>query len=71
MVQEVLCLAWQDNNIILSLSNVYTVDKADDFRERARKRPVKTLTNERIVHKVFRDKHTKDLLIPCFINDYN
>jgi hypothetical protein len=47
------------------------VDKADDFRERVRKRPVKTLINERIIYKVFRDRYIKDLLIPCFINDYN
>ncbi len=71
MVQDVLCLAWQDNNIVLGLSNIHTVDKADDFRERARKRPGKTSTNGRIVRKVFGDEYTKDLLIPCFIDDYN
>jgi hypothetical protein len=56
---------------MLALSNVHTMDKADDFRERARKRPAKTLINGRIIRKVFRDEHTKDLLIPRFINDYN
>jgi hypothetical protein len=65
------CLAWQDNNIVLSLSNVYTMDKADNFRERVRKRLAKTLTNRRIIRKVFRDNYIKELSIPCFINDYN
>jgi hypothetical protein len=27
-------LAWQGNNIILALSNVHTVDQAEDFREK-------------------------------------
>jgi hypothetical protein len=71
VVEDVLCLAWQDNNIVLALSNVYIVDKAEDFREKARKRLAKTLTNRRIVRKVFEGEHTKDLQIPCFINDYN
>jgi Transposase IS4 len=47
------------------------VDKADDFREKARKRPAKTSTNRRIVRQVFRAEHTKELQIPCFIDDYN
>jgi hypothetical protein len=28
--QDILCLAWQDNNIILKLSNIHTIDKAKD-----------------------------------------
>jgi hypothetical protein len=71
VVQDVLCLAWQDNSIVLGLSNIYTVDKADDFREKARRRPAKTPTNGRIVRKVFGSDYIKDLQIPCFINDYN
>jgi hypothetical protein len=71
VVQDVLCLAWQDNSIVLALSNVHTVDKAEDFTEKARKRPAKTSTNGRIVRKVFGDEHTKELLIPRFIDDYN
>jgi hypothetical protein len=31
VVKDVLCLAWQDNNIVLALSNIYTVNKAKDF----------------------------------------
>ena len=49
VVQDVLCLAQQDNNIVLALSNVYTVDKVEDFREKVRKRPVKTSINGRII----------------------
>jgi hypothetical protein len=71
VVQETLCLAWQDNNVVLALSNVYTVDQAEDFREKVRKRPAKTSTNGRIVRRVFGDDHKKELQIPCFIDDYN
>jgi hypothetical protein len=61
VVNKVLYLAWQDNNIILSLSNIYIVDKGDDFIEKARKRPIKTLINRRIMRKVFRDNYIKEL----------
>jgi hypothetical protein len=64
-------LAWQDNNVVLGLSTIYIVDKVEDFREKARRRPAKTLTNRRIVRKVFGSDYIKDLYIPCFINDYN
>ena len=50
---------------------MHTIDKAEDFTEKARKRLVKTSINGRIIRKVFRDKHIKELLIPRFINDYN
>jgi len=49
VVNETLCLAWQDNNIVLALSNVHTVHRAEDFREKVRKRPAKTSTNRHIV----------------------
>ena len=71
VVGDVLCLAWQDNNIVLALSNIHTVHRAEDFRERQRKRPAKTSTNGRIVRKVFGDQYSKELNIPCFIDDYN
>ena len=71
VVQDVLCLAQQDNNIVLALSNIYIVDKVEDFREKARNCPIKILTNRRIIRKVFGSKHIKNLQIPCFINDYN
>jgi hypothetical protein len=30
VVQDIFCLAWQDNSIILALSNIHTIDKAED-----------------------------------------
>lgn len=71
MVNNTLCLAWQDNNIVLALSNVHTVHKAEDFREKVRKRPAKTSTNGRIVRQIFSDESVKELQIPRFIDDYN
>jgi hypothetical protein len=69
--QDILCIAWQDNNIILGLSNIYIVDKAKDWIERKRKRPAKTFINGRLVREVFGDTPVKELLISCFIDDYN
>jgi len=71
VVQDTLCLAWQDNNIILALSNIYTVYKVDDFREKIRKCPARTSTNGRIIRTVFGDLSIKELWIPCFIDNYN
>jgi len=71
VVQDVLCLAWQDNNIVLALSNIHTVNRTEDFHEKVRRRPAKTSTNRRIIRYVFVDKPTKSLSIPCFIDDYN
>jgi hypothetical protein len=71
VVQDVLCLAWQDNNIVLALSNIHTVNRTEDFREKVRRRPAKTSTNGRIVRHIFADEPTKTLSIPCFIDDYN
>jgi Transposase IS4 len=71
VVDNTLCLAWQDNNVVLALSNIHTVDKTDDFRDKVRRRPAKTSTNGRIVRQVFGEDATKQLQIPCFIDDYN
>jgi hypothetical protein len=70
-VGDTLCFAWQDNNTVLALSTIYTIDKAEDFVEKVRKRLAKTLTNGRIVQQVFGDDYAKELQIPCFIDDYN
>jgi len=69
--KKVLCLAWQDNNIVLCLSTVHTVHNATDFIERDRRRPSKTSTNAAITRKVFGDDVRKRLKIPNFIDDYN
>ena len=66
-----LYLAWQDNNIVLALSNIYTIHAIKGFVEKVKKRLTKTLTNKRIVRQVFNSEPTKELHIPCFINDYN
>jgi Transposase IS4 len=34
VVEDTLCLAWQDNNIVLALSNIHTINKAEDFQEK-------------------------------------
>jgi hypothetical protein len=48
VVDDTLCLAWQDNNIVLALSNIYTVYRTEDFCQRVRRRPAKTSTNSYI-----------------------
>jgi hypothetical protein len=47
------------------------MDKAEDFRVKKRRRPIKTSINGRIIRDVFGNLLIKELLIPCFINDYN
>jgi hypothetical protein len=71
MEQDILCLAWQDNNIVLGLSNIHIVDKVEDMVEKKRRRPAKTSTNGRIVREVFGTDSVKELRIPSFIDDYN
>ena len=71
IIQDTLCLAQQNNNIVLALSNIHIVDKAKDFREKVKKRLAKTSINRRIVRRVFGDNYKKKLQIPCFINNYN
>ena len=71
VVDNTLCLAWQDNNIVLALTNVHTVHKVQDLRTKVRKRPAKTSTNSHIVRAIFGEESTKELLIPRFIDDYN
>jgi len=71
VVDNTLCLVWQDNNIILALSNIYTVYTSDDFREKIRKRLIKTSINRRIIRQVFSSDLIKELRIPRFIDDYN
>jgi len=71
VVNNTLCLAWQDNNIVLTLSNIHTVHNTDDFRDKVRKRPAKTSTNGQIVQQIFGEESTKQLQIPRFIDDYN
>lgn len=70
-VNDVLCFAWQDNNIVLGLTTIHTVNQTDDYIERERRRPQKTSTNGALVHREFGDQAVKNMLIPRFIDDYN
>lgn len=70
-VNDVLCVAWQDNNIVLALTTIHTVDQTDDYIERTRRRPQKTSTNGPLVHKEFGEQAVKNMPIPRFIDDYN
>jgi len=67
-VDNVLCLLWQDSNLILALS---TIHSATDVIDHLRKRPEKRSTNAGIVLKVFGDSPKKKLAIPVFIDDYS
>src|SRR5436190_18820724 len=68
VVDNVLCLVWQDNNLVLALS---TVHYPTNVIERLRKRPKKTSINAGIVLKICGSDVTKKLPIPTFIDDYN
>ncbi|EED12082.1 O-methyltransferase, putative [Talaromyces stipitatus ATCC 10500] len=70
-VRDVLCVAWQDNNIVLALSTIHTVNKTEDYVERERRRPQKTSTNGPLVHREFGVQAVKNMLIPRLIDDYN
>jgi len=70
-VDDVLCIGWQDNNLVLMLSTVHTVHQANDEVVRERKRPANTSTNATIARKVFGDCAIMELAIPVVIDDYN
>ena len=70
-IDSVLCIAWQDNNIVTALSTVHTVHKSADWIPRLRKRPPKTSTSAKIAREPFGDQSTKELPIPRLINEYN
>ena len=66
--EGVLCLAWQDNNIVLLLS---TIHSPETYTPTKRKRPAATSTNAAIARAPFGDQIIKELEIPTAINDYN
>jgi hypothetical protein len=70
-IDSVLCIAWQDNNIVTALSTVHTVHKPTDWIPRLRKRPAKTSTSAKSAREPFGDQPTKELSIPRLIDDYN
>ncbi|RFU24234.1 hypothetical protein B7463_g12098, partial [Scytalidium lignicola] len=71
VVDNTLCLAWQDNNIVLALTNIHTVDTTETFRDKVRRRPAKTSTSARQARAPFGNQPTKELAIPVVIDDYN
>jgi hypothetical protein len=70
-IDSVLCIAWQDNNIVTALSTVHTVHKSTDWTPRLRKRPAKTSTSAKVAREPFGDQATKELPIPRLIDEYN
>ncbi len=71
-VDGVLCLSWIDNNTLLSLSTVHTVNKVADAVTRWRRRPQATFTNATNVRKPFEGLGPRaELKIPRYINEYN
>jgi hypothetical protein len=69
--KEVLCIGWQDNNIVTMLSTVHTVHKESDLVSCKRKRPGPRSTNANIARKPFGDKPVKELKIPKIMDNYN
>ena len=52
---DVLHVAWQDNNLVLALTTSYSVHEVDDTVSKKRTRPSKTSTNARIVLPAFQE----------------
>ena len=71
VVNDVLCIGWQDNSFVLGLSTVYTIHEASSWVTSKRNCLSKTSTNANITREVFGDLPFMDLDIPAFINDYN
>ena len=55
IVNGVLCIGWQDNNLVLGLSTIHTVHETSSQITRSRKRPQTTSTNATTACKVFGD----------------
>jgi hypothetical protein len=71
IIDNVLCIGWQDNNFVLGLSIVHTIHEASSWVSLECNRPSKTSTNSAITHKVFRDLPSMSLNIPTWVDDYN
>ena len=73
--QDVLHVAWQDNNLVLGLSTAYGVREIKDSISKKRKRPNKTSTNARVVLPAFKendkDISEKDFMVPKLFYYYN
>lgn len=76
MVQDdILLVAWQDNNLVLGLTTAYGVREVDDSISKKRKRPSKTSINARVVLPAFKengqDVWEKDFKVPKVFYYYN
>ena len=49
IIDNVLCIGWQDNNFVLGLSIVHTIHEASSWVELERNRLSKTSTNSAII----------------------
>ncbi|OQU98469.1 hypothetical protein CLAIMM_04254 [Cladophialophora immunda] len=69
--ENILCFAWQDNNVVLGLTTAFSLHKVGDFVIRDRRRPGDASTNARIALLVFGEDWIKPLPIPLAIDAYN
>jgi len=65
---DVLCLCWEDNNVVWFLT---TVHNWNDYSLSERRKPRTTSTNAIFTRQVFGNKERKVLPIPKIVNDYN
>ncbi len=72
---DVLHVAWQDNNLVLALTTAYGVREIDDSVSKKRKRPSKTSTNARVVLPAFKENEQevqeKVFRVPKLFHFYN
>ena len=72
---NVLLVAWQDNNLVLGLTTAYSVKAIEDLISKKRKRLSKTSTNARVVLPVFKengqDVFEKEFKVPKLFCYYN
>ena len=65
---DVLCLRWEDNNIVRLLS---TIHPGNEYTLSQRRKPRTTSTNANFTRQVFGDQNSKVLPIPKIVDDYN
>ena len=56
VIHNILCFAWQDNNIVLGITTTFSLSQTADFILRERKRPGLASTNARIALPVFENE---------------
>ena len=71
VINDTLCVAWQDNNIVLFLTTIHSASGLYSYVERIRKAPSTTSTNAAHARVPFEGSAIKVLSIPQFIDDYN